>query len=67
LKARLDLPDGTEVEITVERPSLLAPDVPDEEERASLMADLVERMMRHPLPAHAPPLPLPRDWFHERG
>ena len=63
-RERCDIPEGVEVEITVEAPSLLPPRVTDPEKRKRILSAMVERMQQNPLPGIAPPLS--RDELHER-
>lgn len=65
-QAPLGLPEGAEVEVIVEPPRIRPPTVTDPEEKARRMAELVERMQRHPIPHEAPRLPFSREWMHER-
>lgn len=64
LEAPCDLPDGTEVELIVQRPRLRQPEVTDPEERARIMGELIERMQQNPIPQGSPPLT--REVLHER-
>ena len=59
-----DLPEGTEVELTVEEPAILSPAVSDPEERQRIIQRLLKRMEENPIPASAPRFT--RDELHER-
>ena len=59
-----DLPEGSEVELIVERPMVLLPEVSDQEERKRILSAMVERMQQNPIPADAPHFS--REELHER-
>jgi predicted DNA-binding antitoxin AbrB/MazE fold protein len=59
-----DLPDGSEVELTISDPYTILPSVKDPEERARILKELVQRMKDNPLPANAPHFT--REELHER-
>ncbi len=59
-----DLPEGAEVELILRGPTILPPEVTEPEERARILARLVDRMQQNPIPAEAPPLT--RESLHER-
>lgn len=61
---KLNMPENTEVEITVHDPYVIPPRVMDEAERARIMQELIESWNQHPLRADAPRLT--RDELHER-
>lgn len=61
---KCDIPEGTEVELTVEEPSILPPTVTDPEERQRVIERLLKRMDENPIPAAAPRFT--RDELHER-
>lgn len=62
-KTPCDLPEDTEVELTV-HPYLLPPEESDPQKRAEIAKALVERMRQNPIPADAPRFT--RDELHER-
>jgi predicted DNA-binding antitoxin AbrB/MazE fold protein len=59
-----DLPEGSEVELIVEGPSVLPPEVRDPEERKRILSAVVESMRQNPFPADSPSFT--RDEMHER-
>jgi len=59
-----DLPEGSEVELIVERPLSLPPTEKDPEARKRIMKAMIERMKQNPIPADAPRFS--RDELHER-
>ncbi len=59
-----ELPEGAEVELIVQEPSILPPEVTDPEERARIMEEIIDRMQNNPIPSDAPPLN--RELLHER-
>jgi len=60
-----ELPEGANVDLLIESPSLLPTQVSDPEERAGLLRELVESIWRHPLTVDAPRLT--REELHDRG
>jgi hypothetical protein len=60
-----DLPEGAEVELILQGPIILPPEVTEPEERMRILTEMVDRMQKNPLPAGAPPLT--RESLHERG
>lgn len=58
------LPEGAEVELILQGPALLPPDVKDGQERARILQEVVERMRKNPLPERA--IRLTRESLHER-
>jgi predicted DNA-binding antitoxin AbrB/MazE fold protein len=59
-----DLPDGSEVELIIQGPTILAPEVSDPEEREQILRKMIERMRQNPIPADSPRLT--RESLHER-
>jgi predicted DNA-binding antitoxin AbrB/MazE fold protein len=59
-----ELPEGAEVRLTVEGPTVIPASVTDPEERRRIRKRIVERMRRHPLAADAPRFT--REQLHER-
>lgn len=59
-----DLPDGSEVELTLHEPRTIPPRVTDPEERKRILARMIERMLANPIPANAPRFT--REELHER-
>lgn len=59
-----DLPEGSEVQLTVEDPYTIPPAITDPVERAALLKELVRSMRENPIPANAPRFT--RDELHER-
>lgn len=51
-----DLPEGTAVHLTIHGPTLLSPEATDPEDQKRILAGMIERMQKHPLPPDAPPL-----------
>ena len=60
-----DIPDGAEVNLTVDVPHIVPPRVEDPESRRRIIAGMVERMHKNPLPVDAPRVT--RDQLHERS
>ena len=60
-----DLPDGSEVELIVQGPFILPPDVSEPKRQQRILRTVIENMQRNPIPAGAPPLT--REALHERG
>ena len=58
------LPEGADVDLWIEAPTALPPEVTDPEERARLLSELVEDIRRHPLTSDAPRLR--REELHDR-
>jgi predicted DNA-binding antitoxin AbrB/MazE fold protein len=59
-----DLPDGSEVELTVQGPFILPPDVKEPKEQKRILRTVINSMQGNPIPAGAPPLT--RDSLHDR-
>jgi len=59
-----ELPDGTDVELWIEGPTRLPPQIADPQERARVLGELVEDIRQHPLAADAPRLT--REELHGR-
>jgi len=59
-----DLPEGAEVELVVVGPSLTPPESKDPDERARILAEVVENIRRNPFPPDSPRFT--RDEMHER-
>ncbi len=64
-KAPCELPEGAEVELTIQGPSVLTPPLMSPEERARVLQTVIERMQDNPIPSAAPRLT--RETFYERG
>jgi predicted DNA-binding antitoxin AbrB/MazE fold protein len=60
-----DLPEESEVELTVHESSTIPPNVTDPEERKRIMDELVKNMRSNPIPADAPRR-FTREELHER-
>ncbi len=59
-----DVPEGSEVELIIQGPSILPPEVKETEAQRHILKMVVERMRQNPLPANAPCLT--REALHER-
>jgi len=59
-----DLPDGAEVDLTVQGPFVIPPVVTDPEERARILREVVESMRNNPIPLDAPRFT--REELHDR-
>jgi len=59
-----DVPEGAEVELILQGPALLPPQVSDEKERARILQEMVGRMRKNPIPEGASRLT--REELHER-
>ncbi|MGA9995950.1 MAG: antitoxin family protein [Pyrinomonadaceae bacterium] len=59
-----DLPDGSEVELTVHRSNVLPPKTTDPDERKRIINRMIERMLSNPIPANSPRFT--REELHER-
>lgn len=62
--APCDLPENSEVELTIHDPYTIPPQITDPAERAKLLRELVQRMKENPLPDNAPRFT--REELHER-
>ncbi len=60
-----DIPEESEVELIVEGPIKIAPEITDRQEAARVLAVVTERMRRNPLPQQAPRFT--REELHERS
>lgn len=60
----LNVPENTEVELTVHNPYVIPPTAKSEEERQRALRELLESWEKHPLKGNAPRLS--RDELHER-
>jgi predicted DNA-binding antitoxin AbrB/MazE fold protein len=60
-----DLPEDSQVELTVQGPVVVPASVTDPEQRALIRKQLVERMRRNPVPKDAPRFT--REQLHERS
>ena len=60
-----DLPEGVEVELTINAPHILPPEVEDPAERRRILEAMVVRMRANPLPADTPRR-FTREELHER-
>lgn len=58
-------PEGAEVELIVQGPLILSPEVTDPDDRAHLLRIITERMQHNPIPGEAPHLT--REELHARG
>ena len=59
-----DLPEGAQVELVIEGPTVTPPEVSDPEERRQILNAMVDRMIQNPIPADAPRFS--REELHER-
>lgn len=59
-----DLPENSEVELTIHDPYTIQPTVTDPQERARILKEVVQRMKDNPIPADAPHFT--REELHER-
>ena len=59
-----NLPEESEVELIVQRPLVVPPEISDREERKRLLKEIVARMQQNPVPANAPRFT--REQLHER-
>lgn len=59
-----DVPEGSEVELIIEGPLILAPEVKGTKERQHILRIIINRMRHNPLPVYAPHLT--REALHER-
>jgi hypothetical protein len=64
-QAPCDLPEESEVELTVHGSGVIPPRVTDPEERKRILDQLVERMRSNPIPTDAPRR-FTREELHER-
>jgi predicted DNA-binding antitoxin AbrB/MazE fold protein len=64
LREPCDLPEGSEVELTVDGPHIIPPAVTDPEERKRILSELIQNMRSNPIPADAPRFT--REKLHER-
>lgn len=63
-KSPCDLPEDSEVELLIEGPFIIPPEMWDSQERALIIKRLVERMQQNPIPPAA--THLTREALHER-
>ena len=59
-----DVPADSEVELLIQGPFVLPPEVSEPEERKRILRGLVQRMRQNPIPSAAPPLG--REALHDR-
>jgi predicted DNA-binding antitoxin AbrB/MazE fold protein len=59
-----DVPEGAEVELIIQGPLILPPEVKEAKERQHILRMVIERMRQNPLPVDAPRLT--REALHER-
>lgn len=59
-----DLPEGSEVELTIDDPYTIPPQITDPDERRKALEKLVRRMRENPIPENAPRYT--REELHER-
>ncbi len=64
-KAPCELPEGAEVELTVQGPFLLSASATDAKEKTRILQAVIQRMQANPIPGGAPRLS--REALHERG
>ncbi|MDT5123009.1 MAG: hypothetical protein QOC96_2491 [Acidobacteriota bacterium] len=64
-QAPCDLPEGSEVELTIHNPYTIPPSVTDPEERKRILEELIQNMRDNPIPANAPAR-FTREELHER-
>jgi len=60
-----NLPEASEVELTIEGPFVVHPEVRESKEQARILKTVVRRMQKNPIPADAPRLT--REALHERS
>lgn len=58
------LPEGADVNLWIEGPTALLPEITDPQERARVLQELVEEIRQHPLAVDAPRLT--REELHDR-
>jgi hypothetical protein len=63
-QAPCDVPEDAEVELIVQGPYVLPPEVTEPDTRAQILKVVIERMQQNPLPAGAPRLT--RDALYKR-
>ena len=59
-----DLPEGSEVDLIIQGPTVLPPEVKGSEEKERILRMTAERMQQNPIPEKAPRLT--REALHER-
>ena len=64
-KIPCELPEGAEVELTIQGPPVLSTSAMSAEESAQVLNAVIERMRDNPIPSAAPRLT--REMLHERG
>jgi predicted DNA-binding antitoxin AbrB/MazE fold protein len=64
LQTPCDLPEGTEVELSVNSSQVASPSISDLEIKQRFLKSLIERMQQNPIPLNAPHLT--REMLHER-
>lgn len=60
----LDLPEGTEVELSIQPSMVVSPPISEPESKKQFLKILIERMQHNPIPMNAPHFT--RDMLHER-
>jgi predicted DNA-binding antitoxin AbrB/MazE fold protein len=63
-RERCELPEGSEVELIIQGPLILPPEVKEGVERQHILRMVVDRMQQNPLPVDVPRLT--REALHER-
>uniref|UniRef100_B8HVN8 DUF104 domain-containing protein n=1 Tax=Cyanothece sp. (strain PCC 7425 / ATCC 29141) TaxID=395961 RepID=B8HVN8_CYAP4 len=64
LQTAFDLPEGTEVELLIQSPQVVAPPISDLETKRQFLKLLIEQMQQNPIPRNASHFT--RDMLHER-
>lgn len=64
LQTAFELPEGTEVELLIQSPQVVAPPIVDIETKQQFLKSLIERMQQNLIPMNAPRFT--RDMLHER-
>ncbi|MFN2454066.1 MAG: antitoxin family protein [Pyrinomonadaceae bacterium] len=59
-----DLPENSEVELTIHDSSTIQPEITDPAERARIMKEIIQSMLGNPIPGDAPRFT--REELHER-
>jgi predicted DNA-binding antitoxin AbrB/MazE fold protein len=64
LQTPCDLPEGTEVELSINSSQVASPSISDLATKQRFLKSLIERMQQNPIPLNAPHLT--REMLHER-
>ncbi|HAX76406.1 MAG TPA: DUF104 domain-containing protein [Cyanobacteria bacterium UBA11372] len=64
LQTPCNLPEGAEVDLVIQSPQVVVPQITDLATKQRFLRELIERMQQNPIPLNAPKLT--REMLHER-